>query len=238
MGLTIYSVDENIWLISPNAGSYVLQISLVVWQNCKIIVCQDYGRSWYINFENSAVDGHTALIRLVSDIIFADNVIQFVPRLFTTNTIYSDTSLFPPRLIQGEDQKSHPAEREVESLVLPRKSTTLKLPKTHILQKLQWEMKLVGKWYIFLCWNSKWVWEKEPDCSQHIYNPWRICCSNIYQCSLLIFQICTAKIVSQYGACPMVENRGSAYIEQRMVSNLLQPLALNHASTKTAKLEA
>lgn len=77
----------------------------------QIIVCQD-GRAG-INFEHSAIDGHTAL-RFVSD-IFADNVVSFAQSI--TKTIYSDRTFFPS-LIQAEVRR---ASAENPDLVTPKK---------------------------------------------------------------------------------------------------------------------
>jgi carnitine O-acetyltransferase len=64
----------------------------------QLIVCSD-GRAG-INFEHSAIDGHTAL-RFVSD-IFADNVVSFAQSI--TQTIYSG-EIFPS-IIQAEVKRS------------------------------------------------------------------------------------------------------------------------------------
>lgn len=77
----------------------------------QVIVCKD-GRAG-INFEHSAIDGHTAL-RFVSD-IFADNIVSFAQSI--TKTIYSDKNLFPP-LIQAEIKR---AIGENSHVVMPRK---------------------------------------------------------------------------------------------------------------------
>ena len=54
-----------------------------------------------INFEHSAIDGHTAL-RFVSD-IFADNVVSFAQSI--TKTIYADRKFFPS-LIEAEVRRA------------------------------------------------------------------------------------------------------------------------------------
>ncbi|EED89384.1 carnitine acetyl transferase, partial [Thalassiosira pseudonana CCMP1335] len=79
----------------------------------QVIVCKD-GRAG-INFEHSAIDGHTAL-RFVSD-IFADNVVSFAQSI--TQTVYSDRHMFPP-LIQAHLRR---ASLEHPQLVAPRKLT-------------------------------------------------------------------------------------------------------------------
>ncbi|KAL7487825.1 hypothetical protein ACHAW6_013440 [Cyclotella cf. meneghiniana] len=79
----------------------------------QIIVCKD-GRAG-INFEHSAIDGHTAL-RFVSD-IFADNVVSFAQSI--TKTIYSDRNVFPS-LIQAHVRR---ASLENPKLIAPRKLT-------------------------------------------------------------------------------------------------------------------
>jgi carnitine O-acetyltransferase len=81
-------------------------------------VCKD-GRAG-INFEHSAIDGHTAL-RVVSD-IFADNVVSFAQSI--TKTIYADKSMFPS-LIQADVRR---AAVEKPNLIAPRK-LTFDLPK-------------------------------------------------------------------------------------------------------------
>jgi len=86
----------------------------------QIIVCQD-GRAG-INFEHSAIDGHTAL-RFVSD-IFADTVVSFAQSI--TKTIYSDKSFFPS-LINAEVRRG-------QALVTPRK-ISFDLPTT-VLDKI------------------------------------------------------------------------------------------------------
>mmetsp|Transcript_22356 Transcript_22356/g.54148 ORF Transcript_22356/g.54148 Transcript_22356/m.54148 type:complete len:750 (+) Transcript_22356:202-2451(+) len=77
----------------------------------QVIVCQN-GQAG-INFEHSAIDGHTAL-RFVSD-IFADNVVTFAKSI--TRTIYSDRSFFPS-LIQAEVRR---ASVENPAFVTPKK---------------------------------------------------------------------------------------------------------------------
>ncbi len=77
----------------------------------QIIVCQD-GRAG-INFEHSAIDGHTAL-RFVSD-IFADNVVSFAQSI--TKTIYADSTFFPS-LIEAEVRR---ASTENAASVTPKK---------------------------------------------------------------------------------------------------------------------
>lgn len=79
----------------------------------QIIVCKD-GRAG-INFEHSAIDGHTAL-RFVSD-IFADNVVSFAQSI--TKTIYSDKHMFPS-LVHAHVRK---ASAENPKLITPRKLT-------------------------------------------------------------------------------------------------------------------
>lgn len=54
-----------------------------------------------INFEHSAIDGHTAL-RFVSD-IFADNVVSFAQSI--TKTIYADSAFFPS-LIEADVRRA------------------------------------------------------------------------------------------------------------------------------------
>ena len=66
----------------------------------QLIVCSD-GRAG-INFEHSAIDGHTAL-RFVSD-IFADNVVQFAQSI--TKTIYSNHDGMFPSIIQAEVKRA------------------------------------------------------------------------------------------------------------------------------------
>ncbi len=66
----------------------------------QLIVCTD-GRAG-INFEHSAIDGHTAL-RFVSD-IFADDVVSFAQSI--TKTIYSDNDGMFPSIIQAEVKRS------------------------------------------------------------------------------------------------------------------------------------
>ena len=90
--------------ISLNTELHVANLAVV-------IVCQG-GRAG-INFEHSAIDGHTAL-RLVSD-IFADNVVSFAQSI--TKTIYSDRTFFPS-LIQAEVRKGS---AENPSLFTPKK---------------------------------------------------------------------------------------------------------------------
>ncbi|KAL7537770.1 hypothetical protein ACHAWF_005893 [Thalassiosira exigua] len=90
----------------------------------QIIVCQD-GRAG-INFEHSAIDGHTAL-RFVSD-IFADNVVSFAQSI--TKTIYSNKSLFPA-LIQANVRR---AAAENPAFVTPKK-LNFDLPET-VLDKI------------------------------------------------------------------------------------------------------
>ena len=74
----------------------------------QLIVCSD-GRAG-INFEHSAIDGHTAL-RFVSD-IFADNVVSFAQSI--TKTIYSDHAGMFPSIIQADVKRA-------PSCVIPRK---------------------------------------------------------------------------------------------------------------------
>jgi len=66
----------------------------------QLIVCSD-GRAG-INFEHSAIDGHTAL-RFVSD-IFADNVVQFAQSI--TKTIYSNHDGMFPSIIQADVKRA------------------------------------------------------------------------------------------------------------------------------------
>ena len=87
----------------------------------QLIVCND-GRAG-INFEHSAIDGHTAL-RLVSD-IFADNVVQFAQSI--TKTIYSNHEGMFPSIIQAE------VKREKSSV--PPKKLSFELPQ-EILDKI------------------------------------------------------------------------------------------------------
>lgn len=77
----------------------------------QVIVCED-GRAG-INFEHSAIDGHTAL-RFVSD-IFADNVVSFAQSI--TKTIYSDRTFFPS-LIQAGVRRAALSDPE---LIAPKK---------------------------------------------------------------------------------------------------------------------
>ena len=66
-----------------------------------------------INFEHSAIDGHTAL-RFVSD-IFADTIVSFAQSI--TKTIYSDRTFFPS-LIQAEVRR---ASASNPAMVAPKK---------------------------------------------------------------------------------------------------------------------
>lgn len=75
-------------------------------------MCQD-GRAG-VNFEHSAIDGHTAL-RLVSD-VFADNVVSFAQSI--TKTIYSNNTF--PSLINAEVRR---AANEDPALIAPKKLT-------------------------------------------------------------------------------------------------------------------
>lgn len=84
----------------------------------QVIVCQD-GRAG-VNFEHSAIDGHTAL-RLVSD-VFADNVVSFAQSI--TKTIYSDNAF--PSLIKAEVRR---ASADNPSYVAPKK-LTFELPQS------------------------------------------------------------------------------------------------------------
>ena len=67
-----------------------------------------------MNFEHSAIDGHTAL-RLVSD-VFADNVVSFAQSI--TKTIYSNNAF--PSLINAEVRR---AANEDPALIAPKKLT-------------------------------------------------------------------------------------------------------------------
>ena len=89
----------------------------------QLIVCQD-GRAG-VNFEHSAIDGHTAL-RLVSD-VFADNVVSFAQSI--TKTIYSESAF--PSLIQAQIRR---AAVDNPALIAPKK-LTFDLPQT-ILDKI------------------------------------------------------------------------------------------------------
>lgn len=84
----------------------------------QVIVCQD-GRAG-VNFEHSAIDGHTAL-RLVSD-VFADNVVSFAQSI--TKTIYSENAF--PSLIKAEVRR---ASADNPSFVAPKK-LTFELPQS------------------------------------------------------------------------------------------------------------
>lgn len=75
-----------------------------------------FRRTAGINFEHSAIDGHTAL-RFVSD-IFADTVVQFAQSI--TKTIYSDRSFFPSLI--------HADVKRASSCVRPKK-ISFDLPK-------------------------------------------------------------------------------------------------------------
>ncbi len=77
----------------------------------QVIVCND-GRAG-INFEHSAIDGHTAL-RFVSD-IFADNIVSFAQSI--TKTIYPDEDMFPP-LIKADIRRATGADVH---FTMPRK---------------------------------------------------------------------------------------------------------------------
>lgn len=87
----------------------------------QLIICSD-GRAG-INFEHSAIDGHTAL-RFVSD-IFADNVVSFAQSI--TKTIYQDHDGMFPSIIQAEV-------RRATDCVIPKK-LTFELPQ-QILDKI------------------------------------------------------------------------------------------------------
>eukprot|EP00985_Skeletonema_marinoi_P022214 scaffold14073_cov137-Skeletonema_marinoi.AAC.5 len=89
----------------------------------QLIVCSD-GRAG-INFEHSAIDGHTAL-RFVSD-IFADNVVQFAQSI--TRTIYSNHDGMFPSIIQAE------VKRESSSNSVIPKKLSFELPQK-ILDKI------------------------------------------------------------------------------------------------------
>jgi len=90
----------------------------------QVIVCND-GRAG-INFEHSAIDGHTAL-RFVSD-IFADNIVSFAQSI--TKTIYPDEDIFPP-LINADIRRATGANTH---FTMPRK-LNLELPQS-ILDKI------------------------------------------------------------------------------------------------------
>lgn len=104
-----YLITLNPMKISLQAGSCCNRW----YDKLQIIVCRD-GRAG-INFEHSAIDGHTAL-RFVSD-IFADNVVSFAQSI--TKTIYSDKHMFPS-LVQCSLRK---ASLENPELIAPRKLT-------------------------------------------------------------------------------------------------------------------
>ncbi|KAL7533601.1 hypothetical protein ACHAXR_008577 [Thalassiosira sp. AJA248-18] len=102
-----YNLENTDNLIDYQAGTCCNRW----YDKLQIIVCED-GRAG-INFEHSAIDGHTAL-RFVSD-IFADNVVSFAQSI--TRTIYSDRTFFPS-LIQAKVKR---ASAENRDLVAPKK---------------------------------------------------------------------------------------------------------------------
>lgn len=75
--------------LSNQYYSIVLYFYRVEYPNCKIIVTADGGAG--INFEHSAIDGHTAL-RFVSD-IYADTVISFAQSI--TKLVQAHKGLIP-----------------------------------------------------------------------------------------------------------------------------------------------
>lgn len=191
----------------------------------QIIVCQD-GRAG-INFEHSAVDGHTAL-RLVSD-IFADNVIQFAQTI--TKTIYSDT-LFPS-LIHAKIRK---ATAENSSLVLPRK-LNFELPKT-VLDRIHFAETAMGDEIVA---SDTFVLEFNSFGKNLIVRN-NLSPDAFVQISMqLAYFRLYGKIVSQYEPVLMKAfyhgRTEAARSSTEKVSNLCY-LWLNHASTRKEKLEA
>ena len=181
-----------------------------------------------INFEHSAIDGHTAL-RLVSD-IFADNVLSFAQSI--TKTIYSDSKLFPS-LIQAEVRR---ADAENSALTTPRK-LNFDLPQS-VLDKIYFAETAMGDEIVA---SDTFVLEFNVFGKNMIVHN-KLSPDSFVQLSMqLAYYRLYGKIVSQYEPVLMKSFYHGRTEAMRAATDLASnfcKLWLNHAATKREKMEA
>ena len=181
-----------------------------------------------INFEHSAIDGHTAL-RLVSD-IFADNVISFAQSI--TKTIYSDSKLFPS-LIQAEVRR---ADAGNSALTTPRK-LNFDLPQS-VLDKIYFAETAMGDEILA---SDTFVLEFNGFGKNMIVHN-KLSPDSFVQLSMqLAYYRLYGKIVSQYEPVLMKSFYHGRTEAMRAATDLASnfcKLWLNHAATKREKMEA
>jgi hypothetical protein len=181
-----------------------------------------------INFEHSAIDGHTAL-RLVSD-IFADNVLSFAQSI--TKTIYSDSKLFPS-LIQAEVRR---ADAGNSALTTPRK-LNFDLPQS-VLDKIYFAETAMGDEIVA---SDTFVLEFDGFGKNMIVHN-KLSPDSFVQLSMqLAYYRLYGKIVSQYEPVLMksfYHGRTEAMRAATELASNFCNLWLNHAATKREKLEA